>query len=63
MLPCVGLMGYAGEHSSFIGGKKYLRVQGILLIAHGDVCAAMLPYFEIGLEFSSISNALLVDHH
>ena len=43
--------------------KKYLRVQGILLIAHGDVCAAMLPYFEIGLEFSSISNALLVDHH
>ena len=43
--------------------QRNLRVKGVLLTAHGNICAAMLNLSEIGLEFDRIINALTVDEH
>ena len=43
--------------------KRYLRVKCTRLVAHGDTRTAMLPSSEIGLEFTRISDAFLVDSH
>ena len=38
-------------------------VKGVLLIAHGDTRAAILPSSKVELEFARISDAFLVDYH
>ena len=43
--------------------KRDSRVQGVLLIAHSDVRAAMLLSSKIGLKYAHISNVLLLDTH
>ena len=54
---CVGLIWHAGERPGFLGGTD------VLLLAHGDALAAMLPSYEVGLEFTRVSNAPLVYSH
>ena len=46
----------------YLRDKDYLIMQGVLMIAHGDSHTSMLPSSVIGLKFSCISDALLVNY-
>ena len=59
-----GVDGVHHQASWFSWWYKFnMRVQGVLLFAHGDASEVMLPSSEVGLGFSRISDESLVDYH